>query len=319
MNFFFHAFTLLLLVVIEGRIAAKCLSYIKGNVGVSILSCQDINPENSFDRKKEEFQWIYDLPPSKRTEILNTYRGSLVKAKVEFSDAVQVGLSNKKGALAGQTIDIYLSPNGKNCANLNQQKIFGDLLEVCCDGGATPPCLLDKKYILKNFSILSLQEFNQKISNTQTKTTANIKNYEIGKKYFEQKKFSSAISFLEKARGEGELDFQGHILLATAYRKKDNCPKAIDALKVIEEKSRSGTWLAGDKEAERSGRFLLARCFARIGDSGRAMIILKGYLSEPKTYKQEIQDALKLKDFGWIHSSKEYQDFKVKAEKIKFK
>lgn len=44
-------------------------------------------------------------------------------------------------------------------------------------------------------------------------------------------------------------------------------------------------------------------------------MILNSYLLEPQKYKSELKQALSNKDFGWIHTSKEYRDFKKEVGK----
>jgi hypothetical protein len=46
-----------------------------------------------------------------------------------------------------------------------------------------------------------------------------------------------------------------------------------------------------------------------------AYMILSGYLLEPGKYQRELKQALKHKDFGWIHTSKQYREFKKEADK----
>jgi hypothetical protein len=136
-----------------------------------------------------------------------------------------------------------------------------------------------------------------------------------GMKAFQNKKFKMAAKFLERTRSRGKIDLAGRYALGVSYRKLDLCPKAIPVLKEIyDDFLKKKNWADQDKYTRRA-IFLLARCYAKELNSGQAVLILNGYLVEPKKYKAEIRQSFKHRDFGWIHTTKDYINYKKEAQK----
>ena len=120
---------------------------------------------------------------------------------------------------------------------------------------------------------------------------------------------------MARAKANGELDITGHYKLAVAYRKDDRCNKAIEPLEYINGRHNKKDFWADEEKVIRSARFLLARCYAKLNKPGFATTILEAYLLEPRKYRNELKWSLGHKDFGWIHTSKEYRDYKKEAQR----
>lgn len=292
---------------------AECLSLTNGPVVYDVIGCKVLTPETTFDLAKEKFAWIKDLDAAGRKQFYDSYRGTYLKGKVVKSSAQTKGIANEQGALNGDTIYTMVGPPATQCAQLLGKRLSGNLKEVCCEGGGQPPCLLDTSYLIQNAQVIGGAE---SAAGDQTRTKAkNSKDYQAAEKLFRQKKWKDAAKLYEKARPNDELDVTGFFHLAYSYREMDQCKDAVGPLKIVTEKAQKKQIWADEEATARKAMFLLARCYAKLNDPQAAVLLLNSYLLEPKKYKMEIQQSLKHKDFGWIHTSKEYRDYKDEAQK----
>jgi hypothetical protein len=75
---------------------------------------------------------------------------------------------------------------------------------------------------------------------------------------------------------------------------------------------------ADEENSARQAIFLLARCYAKMNDPEAATQILNSYLLEPAKYQSELKESLNHKDFGWIHTSREFLDYeKLARQKLR--
>jgi hypothetical protein len=299
--------------LISSPLKAKCFSLTSGAVVYDVTSCKAINPEQAFDFSKEKFSWIKDLDPAGKKELLNSYRGLLLKGQVVKSKAVQSGLTKDKGALEGDSPYFYLPPGGLTCATVSGRRLAGNVKEVCCDGGGYIPCLLGTSYLFVQASVVG--NAGSSDGDLSRQKARKSKDYAQGEAAFARRHYKEAVKAYEKARASGELDVKGHYKLGYAYRELDQCGDATTVLKYIYEKQNKKQIWADEEKIARAGIMLLARCYAKLNDPDNTMFILNGYLLEPQKYRSEIKESLSHKDFGWIHTSKEYRNYKAEAQK----
>ncbi len=291
---------------------AECLSLTSGPIVYDVIGCKVLTPETAFDLSKEKYGWIKDLDAAGKKQFYDTYRGTYLKGKVVKSSAQTKGIANEQGALNGDTIYSMILPPATQCNQILGKRIAGNLKEVCCEGGGQPPCLLDTSYLILQPQVIGGAE-SAAGDSTRTKAKQS-KDYQAAEKLYRAKKYKDAVKLYEKARPNDELDVTGFYHLAFSYREMDQCKDAVGPLKIVNEKAQKKQIWADEEGTARKAQFLLARCHAKLNDPQSAVLLLNSYLLEPKKYKTEIVQSLKHKDFGWIHTSKEYRDYKKEAQ-----
>lgn len=293
---------------------AECLSLVSGPVVVDVAGCKFMEPEKFFDSGKKKYKFVRDLDPAGKKEFLDTYRGLFVKVKVVKSKAIQKGLTNEEGALNGQTVFMFIPPTGEQCSVVAGKRLSGNLVERCCDGSGNVPCLLDTGFLLKDAKVLG--STSSAAGDESRQKAAKSAAYKAGVAAYRAKKYKIAVASFEKARANGELDMKGHYFLGHSYREIDQCGDAIAPLKHIYDASLKKNIWADEEDVARKGNFLLARCYSKTNDPGATVLVLNSYLLEAQKYKRELKASLADKDFGWIHTSKEYRDYKKAVQKI---
>jgi len=292
---------------------AACLSLKTGPITFDALGCKKLDPTAIFDMTNSKYSWINDLDPKGRQKILNDYSGLLLKGLVVTSKAQDKGLSKEVGVLQGETVYIYMPPSPNSCKQVLGLRLAGDLQEKCCDGGGDIPCLLNTTYLFKSVKAVGKASSD---AGDATRTRSKVsKDYQLAMRAFVKKNWKVSVEQFEKAKGTGSLDVKGHYRLAYSYRELENCKKAIEPLEYIRKlELNKKIWEDEEKVAKRS-KFLLARCYAKLNDPASAYLILQSYLLESTKYRYELRQSLKHKDFGWIHTSKEYRDYEKEAKK----
>ncbi len=306
-------FTGAFLNMIPSSAYAECMSLVSGPVIVDVAGCKMLEPEKVFDASKSKYKFIGDLDAAGRKEFLDTYRGLFFKVKVVKSKAVQKGLNVEEGALNGQTLYMYMAPSQNQCSAMLGKRISAQVNERCCDGGGDVPCLLDTGFVLKDPKVIGSTSSGAGDESRQRALRS--ASYKTGIAAFRAKKYKDAAAAFSKAKAAGELDVKGHYSLGFSYREMDQCGDAIPPLKYIHDASLKKDIWADEEDIARKATFLLARCYSKINDPGASVMILNSYLLEPQKYKSELKQALSNKDFGWIHTSKEYRDFKKEVGK----
>ena len=302
-----------LLSPIGGEAFAQCSSLVNGAIVIDVEGCKQITPETQFDTKRPDLKFISDLDSIARAKFFQSYRGAVVKAKVVQSRARRVGLSDDKTALANETVYVFLPPGGPGCAEANGKRLGGEVVEICCAGSGNAPCLTGTSYVFNTSSVVG--NAGTAAGDAQRTKASQSKGVLEGDKFMRSKKYRDAIKAYSAAYSGGDLDTKGKYNLGYAYRQVDECHNAIKPLKEIYELNLKGkTW--GDEEPiVRRSNFLLARCYSKSKDPQGAVLILNGYLLEPSKFKQELRDSMRHKDFGWIHTSREYKDYRAEAQK----
>jgi tetratricopeptide (TPR) repeat protein len=309
-----YAYLLLIAIAFVSEIAnASCTSLIRGPVVVDVHSCETIDP-TKFDTTTDLFKFIADLDPQGRAQLINSYRGLLVKATVVRSKAIHVGLDQVPGAMQGEKGSFYFPPKSASCADINAKRIIAVVNEACCDGNGDAPCLLGTGLVLQKPQVTGQAKVGNDGLSLKANTTKNVsKEYLEAEKLYLKKDFKGAVKAYKKADTIAPLDIKGMYRWGNALREVDDCASAVPVLERIYKIAQKGSIWKEDELDGRRGVFLLARCHAKLGEPSQSVFYLNGFLLEPKKYQSELKQALKHKDFGWIHTSKEYQEFKQEA------
>ena len=286
---------------------AGCLNLIKGPIVFDVKGCKKINPETDFDFSKTKYKWIKDLDPAGRKDFLNSYRGLYLKGQVVKSQAKQVGVGADGRALAGQDVFLYMPPSPNQCANVNGKRLSGRLTERCCDGGGDIPCLLGSSYLF--LQVKSLGNAGSAAGDDERARASRSPQIRAGNKHFANRQWKKAVSAYLAAMNAGEIDVRSRYKMGMALRELDNCRGAIKPLRQIYDANVKGNVWADEEPIVRKSNFLLARCYSKVNDPQNAVLVLNGYLLEPKKYRRELREGLRHKDFGWIQTSKEYRDW----------
>lgn len=292
---------------------ADCISLVKGPIALDVKSCGVLNPEASFDLTNSRYTFIKDLPPADRKKFLDSYRGLILKGRVARSMAVRSGLSPEKGALNGEEVSFYVRPGEAQCNALMGMRVAGMVDEACCEGGGDAPCLLESSLVLKEVKAIGKPESSA--GNKERSKAKATPDYLKAEEALRKKDYKTATRHFEAARQDGRLDLIGHYNLGLSYRLLDQCDKAVPVLDWIFKKSSKNEYWTDEEAVVRRSNFLLARCYAKLNKAEYAMVILQSYLLDPKKFKIELKQALNHKDFGWIKTSKEYQEFRTQADK----
>jgi hypothetical protein len=292
---------------------SSCLALIKGPVAFDIEGCKAFDP-GMFDTSKPKYKFIADLDEVGRKELLDSYKGLVVKGTVVLSRAVKEGVSSSKGALQGEKVILFIPPNVTSCEAIRLKRVSGNLSEKCCNGTGDVPCLLGSGLMLNDIKVSGNALVGEGIDKTSTKKTHG-KDYIEAEKNYGAKKYKEAVKLYQKAEEADDIDVKGLFRMGNALREIERCDLATRPLKKIWSLRQANKIFADEELDSRRGIFLLARCQAKNGDASGAVYYLNAFLLDPKKYRSELQQSLKHKDFGWIHTSKEYQEFKLDAER----
>jgi tetratricopeptide (TPR) repeat protein len=289
-----------------------CFALIKGPIAFDVEFCKPFDP-GMFDTSKPKYKFIDDLDTQGRKELLDSYRGLVVRGTVVMSRAIKSGVSTTKGVLKGEKTVFFIPPQVASCEDIFHKRVSGSVEEVCCNGTGNAPCLLDSGLVFKDLKIAG----DAMVGETIVKKGKRIhgKDYLEAEKLYSQKKYKEAVKFYTKAEESNDIDVKGLFRMGFAYRELEKCDLAIRPLKKIWDLQQASKIWAEEELDARRGIFLLARCHAKNGDPSGAVFYLNGFLLDSKKYRSELRQSLKHKDFGWIHTSKEYRQYRQSAEK----
>jgi hypothetical protein len=290
----------------------SCFSLVKGPISFDVEICKPFDPA-IFDTSKPKYKFIDDLDTEGKKQLLDSYRGLILKGTVVFSQAIKEGVSTSKGVLQGKNTIMFIPPGSLTCDTIKQKRITANLSEKCCNGTGDVPCLLGNGYILSDVKVAGEAMVGEGIEKKTRKPAG--KDYAEAEKFYAAKKYREAVKFYLKAEEAKDMDVKGLFRLGNSYRELERCDLATRPLKKIWALQQASKVFADEEMDARRGVFLLARCEAKNGDASGAVYYLNAFLLDARKYRSELQQALKHKDFGWIHTSKEYQEFKVAAER----
>ncbi|SMF54797.1 hypothetical protein [Pseudobacteriovorax antillogorgiicola] len=291
-----------------------CASLIKGTMAFNVTKCGRLSPEKTFNNSRlEKLQFIKDLTMEDRKTFFDSYRGLVIEGLVVRSLAVRSGLTPEKGALNGQNITVYIPPGPVSCQQILNKRIKTLLDEACCEGGGEAPCLLNTTYVFKNISVLGPAQGGA--GNAKRMKLAVNKTFLKANNHLKRKQFSEAVTLYEQLRSQKLLDTRGHYFLSYSYRMLDQCPKAIPVLEIVHKKSEANSYWANEEGVIKKAILLYARCLSKTGRSGESVLVLQGFLANPKRFKEEIKASLVHGDFGRSRTTKEFQQYMQDAQK----
>ncbi len=295
-----------------------CFALVSGAMVVDVNNCSKIEPESYFGaRARSELSWIKDLDKVGKAQLYDNYRGVLVTGIVVNSKAVKKDQKNSSGALAGETIKIFMPKTKVACKNFIGHRISIELDQKCCTGGSQTPCLLQTSYVAKRFFNSGKAPKDSPVfQNPDDRTEPTTRVQEDADKLYKMGKFDKASVVYSRAFKDGKLNIDGHFRFANSLRNLDRCPMAIKPLDIVNKRFNKGNYWPQNEMIVRQSVLLLARCYAKMNKPAEATLVLNGFLNQPQKYENEIKTALTHKDFGWIRTSKEYTDFKESAYDI---
>jgi hypothetical protein len=293
----------------------ECTSTVQGAVAIDVLTCGVVNT-NAFNSKQDKYKVFSDLDAAGKKQLIATYKGLAIKAVVAKSDAVRAGLDSAKGALQGETLTFFISPQANaQCKSIKGQRVIAQLNETCCDGTPAAPCLLNTGYVLKDLQVQGPAQIGpdgKAITQPKSQKITN-QDYKTGEALFLKKDYKKSVEFYKKADNSGEIDIKGLYRWGFALRQLEECAAAVVPLKKIYDKMQAGKIWTEEETDSRRGIFLLARCHAKLNEASNAVFYLNGFLLDSKKYRPEIRQSLQHKDFGWIHTTKEYKEYMSSA------
>ena len=292
----------------------ECLSKVSGPIAFKMRSCSPVDPK-SFDTRKPQYKFIGDLDPAGRDEFYKSYQGHLLSGTVLFSQADRKGDLPEKGVLKGQQIQIFLPESLGSCEKNFPTNPVGIVIdEVCCNGTGNAPCLLETGFVTKGFSSKILEKSTNISPPQNNKKVQDDPETQNAIAYFQQKKFPQAAGLFEKQFKKKQLDVHGLLLMAQNYYAMDQCSDALRPLSELRKLQEADKIWLDDQKYARIGLFLTARCYSKMNKPQKAVLYLNGFLLEPEKYQPELRESLKHKDFGWIHTSAEFLEYKKQAE-----
>lgn len=294
-------------------VEAECYSTIKGPIVVDVKSCSLVEA-SKFDTTRPAYKPFADLDPVGRKALLSEYNGLSIKGLVVRSKAIREGMGKDDGALQHETVTIFVKPPFQ-CAQANGMRVAGIIREQCCDGRLDAPCLLGTSYILDKPKIMGKAQVDDKGNDTSKGVQGEAKKpkgevFKKADKAFSSKNYKEAAKLYRQSEAAGDMDLRGLYRWGFSERENENCENALVPLKklytLVDQKK---VWAEEEADARR-GVFLIARCHAKLNQPSEAVFYLEGFLLDTKKYKPELVSSLKHKDFGWIHTSKEYREFR---------
>ena len=304
------------LFLFAGPVFALCTALTEGLVVIDTKQCQIVNTQKMRSANDPALASIRSLSPQAQKEFYGSYEGKLLHGRIVKSDAIQKGFDETPGALNGQQVKVFIPDVAATCESLSKRRLSGKLSQVCCDGGLDSPCALGTSYRLVVES--DLGKAGSAAGDQKRVQARKSKEYRAAVKLMRKKNYQQAVQQFMIAKEKGYLDPAGHFLAAMAYRRLDQCDKALTLLESLTSQKTLKTLWADQEKMARRALFLQARCLAKINKPDRAVVILNGYLLEPKRYKKEIQESLRHPDFGFIHTSDQYQGYKRQAQSLGF-
>ena len=307
-------YLIFLLLILSNELAySACASLIKGKMAMDVKTCGRISPEKSFDTNRDKYKFIKELPEKQKADFYNSYRGLYISGEVVRSYAIRSGLSPEKGVLSGEKIKVFFPPSSTSCKDIKRKRLKFYLDEACCEGGGDAPCLLPTSYVMKNVKIIG--EAFSSAGNRKQIEESKSPEYKKANAAFRKKNYKKAAYYYEVLDENDKLDVRGLYLLGYSYRKLDRCDNAIPPLTKLDDKFVRNDYWTNDEKTIRKGVLLLARCYAKKNKADKAVPILERFLMDPKKYRSEIKFSISNKDFGWIKTTTEYQDYKKQALK----
>lgn len=301
----------LLLLIPTSNAYGECIGLVKGPVILDVKKCVQIQPEKVFQRSNPDYLFIYDLPAADRKKYLDSYRGLYLTTKVQASQANKGSFDPTKGALTGESINVFIPPKiALNCGAIQAGRLSLTIDEQCCDGAGTPPCLLDTSYLASKVSVVPKDKASGKFSGRPKPTY-----FKAASVALKKREYRKVVDLLDPLDKQDKLELYGLVMLGVAYRQLDICRKAYSPLsKAYKQYLKKQYWIE-DRPLIRQAVFLHARCLAKDKKVGASVEVLQSMLFSIDLFQREVSSSLNHPDLGWIRTSKEYLRYKKAARK----
>ncbi len=306
---FLKIFTLMTLGAVSNAAHAACLSQTSGPIVLQVASCASLDPKEGSASFKSLPDWVQNLPPNLKANILESHRGLLLDGKVTDSSAVTTNDRTTKFALKGQNVKVFLHATFKmSCESLKSKLLGGIIGESCCDGGSQAPCLWSTPYYLKAPKIASAPAMQRSATIPDSiweKTIA--LNYK-------KRQYQKIIDLLYPKWSEYRKDVETIWYLTQSLKKKDQCREAIPILEDLNDQYNKQSLSLQHEKKIVDSVYLLTRCYAKTGKPDEAIAILEGMRLNQKLYGSQLRDSRRNPDFKPLRANKSFQAY---VEKIK--
>ena len=297
-------FTLMTIGAISNAVHAACLSATSGPIVLQVANCAQLEPKEGSASYKSLPDWVQNLPPNLKANILESHRGLLLDGKVTDSFAVTTNDRTTKFALKGQTVKVFLHATFQmSCDSLKSKLVSGVVGESCCDGGSNAPCLWSTPYYLKAPKIASNHEVQRSAESPDTQWEKNVAlNYK-------NRKYQKIVDLIYPKWTEYRKDVEMIWYLTQSLKKRDQCREAIPILEDINDQYNKQSLSLQHEKKIVDSVYLLTRCYAKTGKPEEAIAILEGMRLNQKLYGSQIRDSRRNPDFKPLRANKSFQAY----------
>jgi len=306
------------LVTFSSTAISQCLGKTSGRVTLKVSHCKQIEPKSHFAESSSVPLGFYDLYSTKEiVQAFRTYRGYLVVGEIQRSEAVDPVLSDHQ-ALLGQKVTVFIESKEEVSCQGRQNKgrtWTGNIAQVCCDDSISAPCLLDTSYVLS--SVRTSGKAARKVAagsvfkEIEAGRSTSVPEVKKARDAFRKGQVRKAIELYEFAEQHNKkLSLIDHYVLGISYYLIDGgqCGKGIAHLEKVHSVVQTIPGRLQEGYMKRS-QLLLARCHSLAGNADRAVLLLREMLTDPDSFKEQLEIAMRHEDFGWINSTRQYQSF----------
>lgn len=270
---------------------ASCTASTAGKIEMIVKECKTLSPKPGSNSFASLPTWVKEMEPGAQRKLLNGHTGILVTGTVNESKAVTKGMSTIKNALKGQRVNVFIHHTNRLSCSRVSKYISGDLSETCCDGGGSPPCLWSTGYFLKKVKTGKTSLYSSK--NTKTKF-----DMRAVKKMYREKKYKELAKKYALDADHYKTDVELNYFVGMSYYKTENCPKAKRFFSnIFTTYGRDKANLAFRKAIVET-TFNLAKCHAKVGEDGSAILILNSMKKDARFFGSTYKKARLDPDFG---------------------
>jgi hypothetical protein len=281
---------------------SACLSEASGPIIVEVARCSTLEPKEGSASFKALPDWVLNLPPNLKTNILESHSGLLLEGKVTDSSATVSSDKSVKSALKGQDVKVFIhSSFNMQCETLKTKLVSGTLGEACCNGGSNSPCLWSTPYYLKSPKIAQ-QSFRRIPASSGESSLEK----EVASLYT-RKHYKKVVELVYPKWKEYRKDVEVIWYLTQSLKKRDQCLEAIPILEdAFDHYNKQSISLQHEKKSVDSA-YLLTRCYAKTGKADEAIGILEGMALNQKLFRTPLRDMKRNPDFKSLRQLKSFQ------------
>lgn len=281
---------------------AACLSEASGPIILEVARCSTLEPKEGSPSFKALPDWVQNLPPNLKSNILESHSGLLLEGKVTDSSATVSGDKSVKSALKGQDVKVFVhSSFNMMCETLKTKLVSGTLGEACCNGGSNSPCLWSTPYYLKSPQITQQSSRRPPVGSSESSLEKEVATL------FKKRHFKKVVELALPKWREYRKDVEVIWYLTQSLKKRDQCLEAIPILEdAYDQYNRQSISHQHEKKAVDSA-YLLTRCYAKTGKADEAINILEGMALNQKLFRNQLRDVRRNPDFKPLRQLKTFQ------------